>query len=238
MKKFLYVITIAVVAYFAYQFYQKKFNVGLGSVDFNEVVIEKKLEVAKDKSNYFFSRHYKTNNGLGRFGINRIKPWIEVKTNYQFEVPFYVECKNLKFKNVSDSTLTVIVDELTADALQNPEAVNLNVKSGNGWNEKGEHANQYLLDYIPDMCKKIKQTQYTNSDLNTIGMDGWQKDIMNSIVNHPQGISRKELSVKAKLGVKGIVEEFIQGLGLTKKQKINIKIELKKLVIFGKSVNL
>jgi len=69
-------------------------------------------------------------------------------------------------------------------------------------------------------------------------MDGWQRDIVNQISKNPQGISREELLEKAKLGVSGIVSEFIEGLKLTKKSKINIKVEIEKLTVFGNTVSI
>jgi len=148
MKKVLIVIAVAAIAFFVYHYFQDKHNKGLASVNFNEVVIEKKLEVAKDMSNYFFSRRYQTPKGL--------RPWIEVKTNYEFEVPFYVECKDLKFKNISDTSLTVVVNEIKADALQNQRTVDLKVKSSTFWNEKGDQSEKYLVNFIPEMCKNVK----------------------------------------------------------------------------------
>jgi hypothetical protein len=228
MKKVLFVIVIVIVGYFAYKFYQEKVNKGLGSIDFEEIVIEEKLEVAKDESEYHFERYHD----------GPLITWIKIQTEYYFEVPFYVDCKNLAFKNISDSTITVVIKELTADAIENERFIDKKVSSGGGWNEKANHANSYLLDHIPDMAKTIKKAEYTDFKVENLDIDKWKKSAIKDILKNPDRLDEQELIRSAEEGMKELMKDFIKGLELTKNQKIKIHVEIDKLNVFGATRNI
>lgn len=231
IKVILILIVIAVVGYFAYDLFVKKgFNKSLARCNFSEVIPKKQIVTAIDSTGYNAYRKYSVD------GIAFLPdPYITVEYNWQFSIQFKVELNNLQLTyDENANQLNITVSELDGTDKLNFEKGNPKVDSGHGWNEKGGQADQYLGKYLQTFSEVAKKCEYSGKTVDVYLNDGWQKKIVNAMIN-----SQNKDKVVAES--KQSIAETISGLLTQAKFDLSetvINVEIETLNVFGEIIKL
>ncbi len=195
MKKRVSVVVILVVVFFGYRYYRNLNDSSILDIKFEMFKSDSTIQIAIDHSNYHFERKHRSGSGL-----------IKLDCDYCFDVPFFIESKNLIFKDIRNHSLTVVVDIVEAAFVQNQHVENLHMKSGLFWNEKSDHANKYLTDNLPNIVRLIKTCEYTGSTPSKLAkLEKWEKDCIHVVLNNSTHFEKSDLREMASNGVKNCI---------------------------------
>lgn len=231
LKTILIVTALAVVGYFAYQYFHKGgSNQSLADCNFSIVVPKKQIVTAIDSCGYKASRKYTTNKGL--------KPWIKVEYAWTFSIQFKVELDKLHLDyNKKTKVLKIGVDELNGN-----DMLNFNIQQGYPkvsssmtWNEKGNQADKYLGQYLTTLTKTIKQSEYSGKNIEDYKLEGWQESIAKDILGRSNRTNKATVIATSR---KTIVETLMHLFGELKYDTTGVTpiVTISKLTVFGENV--
>jgi hypothetical protein len=229
IKTILILIVIAVVGYFAYDLFVKKNqNKTLAKCNFSEIIPKKQIVTAIDSTGYSAYRKYSVD------GIAFLPdPYIKVTYNWQFSLQFKIELSDLYLSyDESANRLKIRVVELAGNDKLNFDKGKPKVDSGNGWNEKGDHADKYLGKYLQSFTEVAKKAEYSDKRAENYLSEKWQISIVNEMISNNNKNKILEESTKTiSETIKGILVQV--GYNLTETQ---IDVQIDRLIVFGEII--